>query len=672
MKSNEFQRPAKVLILAPTAKDAETTAGILSDQGVDTIICRDLKAICGSITEEIGAAILTAEFLLADRENLLRRTLESQPAWSDLPLIVLVPGGREAQASVEILEAIGNMTLIARPVQISTLISHVQAALRDRERQYRLRDYLQEREAQTEAIAQANEYLELMMESAKEFAILSVNPQGKITRWNDGAAHIFGYSSAEIIGQHFEIIFTPEDRQAQAPEYELSVAEKEGRASDERWHMRKNEERFYASGITAAMHDSRGHLKGFVKIARDMTEQKRTEEALVSARNAAEAANIAKTEFLANMSHEIRTPMNAVIGLSNILARSEPLTQKQTDFIKTLQMSADSLLALINDLLDIAKIEARTVQLEQVPFSLTRLAQEVASMMAVRVAEKGLVFSGDGECVRHRMFVGDPTRLKQILLNLCSNAVKFTDHGGIHLSVTCEPLDDPDYEMITISVKDSGIGIEQDKLATIFEKFVQADTSINRKYGGTGLGLAITKTLTEIMGGKISVESEAGSGSNFIVTIPLKLAEDQTIQEYDGSLPELFAKSKPVSNVRVLLVEDYQPNVIVASTFLEQFGFECDIASNGLEAVEKVRSNTYAAALMDVQMHGMNGLEATTLIREYERQKNCAQLPIIGMTAHALSGDRERCLAVGMNDYISKPFNPDELESLLRKYTKAA
>lgn len=796
MSVNSFSPELRVLILAPTAKDAEVTASILENQNIYSHICTSLPQLCQEIERGADAALITLESILADKDRILEKLLKTQAPWSDFPLIVLTPAGHDSAPPV-MLQTTGNMTLIARPVQIAVLISTVQAALRDRKRQYRIRDYLQEREAQAlaleisekrtrsvidtaldavvmadsagiilewnrqaeiifgwkhaeaigrqmseliipeqyremhhadmaryiatgensslnqrieitalhksgsifpveltitsqhhgadivftsfmrditerlkaeQAIQDAHSYLELMVESARDFAIISTDRDGNIVSWNTGASNVFGYRADEVIGSDASIIFTPEDRQRNVPQHEMARAAQTGHASDERWHLRKNGERFYVSGVMAAMLDKDKNIKGFLKIASDHTERKTAEEAIIAARNAAEAANIAKTEFLANMSHEIRTPMNAVIGLSNILAMSEPLTSRQRDFIKTLQMSADSLLALINDLLDIAKIEARTVDLEQVPFSLTQLVQEVISMMAVRVREKGLQFSSDGESFRHKMFIGDPTRIRQIVLNLCSNAIKFTESGGVHVSITCTCMNDPDMETVSISVKDTGIGISPQRLETMFEKFVQADSSINRKYGGTGLGLAITKTLTEIMGGRIQANSVIGEGSTFTVEIPLKIARDKDIQDANYSLPEIIQGTQPEHLINVLLVEDYAPNVLVASTFIEEFGYRCDVASNGLEAVEKVKEGQFAAVLMDVQMHGMNGLEATKLIREHERMQKKTPVPIIGMTAHALAGDRERCLAAGMDNYISKPFNPAELQAMLSDF----
>ena len=391
---------------------------------------------------------------------------------------------------------------------------------------------------------------------------------------------------------------------------------------------------------------------------------------MTDARKRAEEASLAKTEFLANMSHEIRTPMNAIIGLSNLLSMSRPLTGRQQEFVSTLSASANGLLELINDLLDIAKIEANSIELEQRPFNLDQLVHEVASMMSLRVKEKGLTFTSSDQCIEGRSFVGDATRIRQIILNLCSNAVKFTEKGGVHVAIDCHATDDPTVETICVAVTDTGIGIDPEKVDHVFGKFVQADSSITRKYGGTGLGLAITKTLTEIMGGTIKVESRLGIGSTFTVCLPLPVANVSVGVNNDEATADAGAPqedSRPV----VLIVEDYAPNVLVAQSYLDTLGFRSDVADSGIEAIEKRKRSDYHAILMDVQMPGMNGFEATHLIREFERREGLDAIPIIGVTAHALAGDRERCLAAGMDEYLSKPFAPAELNAKVLKVLSA-
>ena len=391
--------------------------------------------------------------------------------------------------------------------------------------------------------------------------------------------------------------------------------------------------------------------------------QRDNEEALRRAVVAAESANVAKTEFLANMSHEIRTPMNAVIGLSHILAQSRPLTDKQTQFIKTLHMSAEQLLALINDLLDIAKIEAHAVELESIAFSPPAIIHEVAGMIEVQAREKGLTLTLDCGGLEDIQVLGDPTRLRQVLLNLCTNALKFTPRGGVTISCTATARPDGP-RMMEISVTDTGIGIPPQKLATIFEKFVQADTSVTRKYGGTGLGLAISKTLIDIMGGTINVESVEGQGSRFSIRLPMQPLPART---GDGAalVPDT-AEIAEAHGQTILLVEDSPANVMVASNLLEEYGYGVDVAEHGAAALKKLADGAaYFAVLMDVQMPVMDGLECTRRIRKDEVEHGRAHLPIIGMTAHAQARDREKCFEAGMDAYLAKPFDPRDLRKLL-------
>jgi len=351
---------------------------------------------------------------------------------------------------------------------------------------------------------------------------------------------------------------------------------------------------------------------------------------------------------------------------------SSPLSEKQREYIRTLQLSADSLLSLINDLLDISKIETRNVTLEAIPFNLSQLIHEVVDVSSVQASQKNLAFKVEGHLQEPSVFIGDPARLRQIFMNLCSNAVKFTKQGSVIFAVIEGAADKKNNKWLTFEVKDTGIGIPADKLNTIFQKFVQADSSINRKYGGSGLGLAITKTLIEIMGGTIDVESAVGKGSVFRVSLPLKTSKKQTpANDHLTLIDQTSRKTQTAQLGHILLVEDYDPNVLVAGTFLEGFGYSYDVASNGLQAVEKFQANQYTAVLMDVQMPEMNGLEATRSIRVFETENGKTRLPIIGMTAHALTGDREKCIDAGMDDYICKPFNANELRDKLKAYSQA-
>ena len=399
----------------------------------------------------------------------------------------------------------------------------------------------------------------------------------------------------------------------------------------------------------------------------NVASKQRFERELIQARNAAETANVAKSEFLANMSHEIRTPMNVVIGISNILSGHEELTPTQGELVHTLQNSANALMELIDDLLDLSKIEAHSLELEHIPFSLCRMLEGVTDMMALRAREKGLTFQASGYQEGHDRFLGDPARIRQVVLNLCSNALKFTNRGKVSIRVDKALPADEGPATIRIAVKDTGIGIAADKLSTIFRKFTQADSSINRRYGGTGLGLSITRKLLEAMGGNIEVNSTPGRGSTFTVTFPLALDHRQPQPAVD--LPVVTAPSASPPQVgKVLLVEDFEPNALITGRYLRVFGYSYDVASNGKVAVEMAAEGEYAAILMDVQMPELDGYEATRRIRADERQRGLSPIPIIAMTAHALAGDRERCLESGMNDYLPKPFAPSDLHDKLRQF----
>jgi len=410
-----------------------------------------------------------------------------------------------------------------------------------------------------------------------------------------------------------------------------------------------------------------------VHLELEVTERKRAGKALQAEKHKAESANKAKSEFLANMSHEIRTPMNAVLGLSNILAMSKDLPKKQQEMVSTLQLSAQSLLELINDLLDIAKIETNSIDLESIPFTLNEIISEVFSILSLRAREKNIAFDYISAPANDQRFLGDPLRIRQVLLNLVGNAVKFTDQGGVTINVTTSPHEEPRSAYVHIAVSDTGIGIASNKLEGIFEKFTQGDTSITRKYGGTGLGLAISKNLAEIMGGSITIKSQLGKGSEFTLHLPLELASDTDAYSAIAEKNQIETPELLLMDGCILLAEDYKPNVMVATYMLEALGYSFDIAINGKEALEKIRTNKgkYLAVLMDIQMPDMDGFEVTKIIREEEKANGLPHLPIIAMTAHALQGDRELCLKSGMDEYISKPFESRELANKLAAITKS-
>ncbi len=385
-----------------------------------------------------------------------------------------------------------------------------------------------------------------------------------------------------------------------------------------------------------------------------------------SERIAAEEASIAKSEFLANMSHELRTPLNAIVGIINILDRDNKLDARQRQFIQTLNLSANSLLGLINDLLDIAKIESNEMTVEDRPFNLLDVLEEVRSIMNVRAVEKDLLLAVKAPPRQNMQFIGDVVRIRQVLLNLVSNALKFTDAGFVNVLVRLPTEIDA---RLRIEVSDSGIGMSEEQLARIFDKFVQADDTITRRFGGTGLGLAIVRNLVTLMKGEVQVQSQEGMGSRFTVLIPLKkgevLAADNDDAPQIQSISARRTRTATGQRRRVLLVEDYEGNVIVALNLLQEAGYVVVVANNGKEAIHKLETEAFDVVLMDVQMPVMDGITATKLIRKMQATGELPAVKIIGMTAHALAGDRGKCIDAGMDDYMSKPFNPERLEELV-------
>ena len=505
----------------------------------------------------------------------------------------------------------------------------------------------------------ASEYARSLIEASRD-PLFTINLEGKITDMNNASVIITSVSREELVGTDFFEYFTEPQKAKEVyqavfamgyvADYPLTI--KDGKLTDVLFNG-------------SVYKDDKGNVSGVVVVARDITEQKKIEtqlnEAIVFAEMATEIAEIAKgkaevsmltaenavkakQQFLSNMSHEIRTPMNAIIGFTKVLLKTE-LSAKQKEYLTAIKMSGDALIVLINDILDLAKVDAGKMIFEQTPFKMALSISAMLHLFETKIQEKNLQLIKNYDSRIPQVLVGDPVRLHQIILNLISNAVKFTSKGSITVNVSL--LSDDDNKVtIEFSVKDTGIGIPENKIDKIFENFQQASSGTSRLYGGTGLGLAIVKQLVEPQGGSISVVSQLNEGSTFSFTLSFLKTSDDAEQQVELEEPDVDK-----SNIKVLVVEDIPLNQLLMKTLLDDFGFERDMASNGRIAIEKMETKEFDVILMDLQMPEMNGFEATDYIRNTLK----STIPIIALTADVTTVDLAKCRAVGMNDYIAKP-----------------
>lgn len=508
--------------------------------------------------------------------------------------------------------------------------------------------------------------------------LVTISIEGKITDMNEATAKITGITREKLTGTDFFDYFT-EPQKARDVYKEVFA---KGFVIDSPLTLRHREGKLTDVLFNGSVYkDDRGNVLGVVIVARDVTEQKRIATELVEAKvfaelateiaeeakNKAESATLiaeaavkSKQQFLSNMSHEIRTPMNAIIGFTKVVLKTD-LTKKQQEYLNAIKISGDALIVLINDILDLAKVDAGKMTFVQVPFKLSSSISAMLHLFETKIQEKNLELVKVYDHTIPEFLAGDPVRLHQIILNLVGNAVKFTTKGKITISVT-KLKENAEYANIEFAIMDTGIGIPESRLANIFDDFQQATSETSRVYGGTGLGLAIVKQLVEAQNGTITVKSKIGEGSTFAFTLDFLKTNATADIETDIAIES----NTGIKNAKILVVEDIALNQLLMRTLLEEFGFDMDIANNGKIAIEKLKTNSYDIILMDLQMPEMNGFEAT----EYIRNKMNSRIPIIALTADVTTVDVEKCKAVGMNDYISKPIDDKLLYSKIIKFLK--
>ncbi len=521
---------------------------------------------------------------------------------------------------------------------------------------------------------QESQYARSLIEVSLD-PLVTISPEGKITDMNEAMTHVTGRSREQLTGSDFFDYFTDAKK---AEHVYKEVFEKGFVANYPLTIMDHKLTDVLFNG--SVYKDANGNVIGAVVVARDITQFKKNEKELTEAKvlaelaadiageakskaekatNIAENAVKAKQQFLSNMSHEIRTPMNAIIGFTKVLLKTD-LNAKQKEYLTAIKMSGDSLIVLINDILDLAKVDAGKMTFEETPFKMASSISAMLHVFETKIQEKNLELVKEYDTHIPEVLVGDPVRLHQIILNLVSNAVKFTNKGAITVSVKMLSEEE---EMVTIefAVTDTGIGIPEDKIDTIFDNFQQASSGTARLYGGTGLGLAIVKQLVEPQGGSIQVVSKVDTGStfSFILSFKKTKAAAEVVQAIIEPDPE-------IKHINVLVVEDMALNQLLMKTLLDDFGFECDITANGKLAIEKLQDKSYDIILMDLQMPEMNGFEATEFIRHTMK----SNIPVIALTADVTTVDLAKCKAVGMNDYIAKPVDERVLYSKIISLVK--
>ena len=493
--------------------------------------------------------------------------------------------------------------------------------------------------------------------------LFAINQEGKITDMNTASVKVTGVSREKLLGTKFKNYFTEPKKAVETYE---NVFAKEI-VADSLLKLRHKDGKLTDVLFNGSVYkDDEGNVVGVVLVARDVTAQKRFENELIVAKSNAEeerqiavAAVKSKQQFLSNMSHEIRTPMNAIIGFTKVVLKTN-LDKKQKEYLNAIKVSGDTLIVLINDILDLAKVDSGKMTFERTPFKMAESISAMLHLFETKIQEKNLQLIREYDHKIPEVLVGDPVRLHQIILNLVSNAVKFTHQGKI--TVSANLLDDNnDIATIEFAVTDTGIGIEPKELENIFENFQQATSDTSRLYGGTGLGLAIVKQLVEPQGGSVTVKSIVNKGSIFSFTLSFHRTKAEA--ESETNLLKLEPKNK---NLKVLVVEDIPLNQLLMETLMDDFGFDCDIAANGKIAIDKIKIINYDIILMDLQMPEMNGFEAT----EYIRNTMLSETPIIAFTADVTTVDLAKCRAVGMNDYITKPVDEKLLYSKIISLVK--
>lgn len=537
-----------------------------------------------------------------------------------------------------------------------------------------IRDIRDRKRAEQE---RANAYAQLVavLDSCSRVSVIATDTTGLITLFNRGAENMLGYTSAEMVGRQTPaVLHDPAEVEAYGKQlsaslnrdvqgFDVFVTRARTSQFDRReWtYIRANGSRIEVDLTVTAVLTEDHEVTGYLGVALDVTSRNEAERELIRAKEAAESANRAKSEFVANMSHEIRTPINGIIGMQELM-RQTNLTPEQAEYVEASGNCAQALLDVVNEVLDYSKIEAGHLELNIEEFHLRTLMEETLVPLKIRAERKGLSLTWEIDPTLPSTLRSDPARIRQILLNLTGNAVKFTSEGRVSVRIATSAQTE-EHRILTFEVSDTGPGISPEAQAEIFDPFIQADSSTTRTFGGTGLGLTISRRLAELLGGTIQLQSEPGRGTTFCFSAPVQVSRHAPAETDDTESARGTDQTRPL---HILLAEDHPVNQLFTSKLLEKEGHQVTIVENGRDAVDQAHKGGYDIILMDIQMPVMDGLEAIARIRRFEQQEG-NRIPIIALTAHAMTGYDQRCYAAGADAYISKPLRPGDLQRTIQK-----
>lgn len=654
----------RVAILAPTPQDAQICEQVLEQAQIGADVCGDIDDLCVAIESGVGVGLVAESHLDQSSFYKLSNVLNRQPEWSDFPIIVLLGKEELSSQRIEDLLSLGNVTLVPCPLRIAVFISKLRARLNDRKRQCAVRDLLAERCRAADLSALDSRRLRMALQ-AGQMGVWEWSEQELY--WSPKFYKLFGFdASVKPNPQRCFQRVHDDDRDELVTRWNRSLQE----GVDLQMEFRIDHPHLgqrWLSAIGEPLRSKSGKVLRHAGIIWDITQRHQAETALREARTLAEAANRSKSEFLANMSHEIRTPMTAILGYVELLGENVD-SEEDRAHISTIRRNGHYLLEIINDILDLSKIEAEKIELAIEPFRPSHIVEDVHSIMGVRAAEHGIELRVEYLGQVPEIIRTDHKRLKQILINLVGNAIKFTENGSVTLSVQY----DPSINRIVFQVTDTGIGMTERQVQRLFQPFTQIDASVSRVYGGTGLGLAISQRLANMMGGHISVQSKPGVGSCFTAFVdPGNISSDDLAPPAEVPIseqPPTQFDNLPL-NCRVLVVDDRRDIRYLASRLLAKAGAQITEAEDGQQAVEMVQeslriNSTFDLILLDMQMPRLDGYQTAEELRRIGYDG-----PIIALTADAMQGDMDRCIQCGCNDYLSKPIDSELLLNSVRRLT---